>query len=169
MLTVKVNAYGLIRSLTRLGEEFKRTTENAVYETSAELVNNIINDTLVYPPKKGNVPTVYKRTHRLVNGWGEAARTLGLSLMGSEESESTDSWANLNFNENTSSFRAENRVPYALDVENDPGPWDSPYGPFADPPNFRGGYYIVRDNKEKTGMKFPNSIREAWKLAKDAS
>ena len=164
MLTVKVDTAGLIGSLTRLREEFQRTGTNAVAQASSELVSNIVFKTLGPPP--GPPPRFYKRTWRLVHGWGPAARQFNIYMppLSPYALTSTDEGSSLfQESEHGTYFRAENRVPYAPDVEYDPGTWKTPY------PETRGGYNIVGSSLDEMRAegKFPKYVREAWKLAKD--
>lgn len=165
MLTVKVNADGLIRSLTNLQQEFVRTSTNAVVQAASELTSNIVFKTLS-PPPIGPPAKYYVRTHRLVHGWGPAARLFEIympPLSPFALTESDEGSAHLVENENGSYFRAENRVPYAVEVE-----YEGTWGPGR---KMRGGYDIVGSSERemKGEGKFPQYVSEAWTLAKNAA
>lgn len=166
MLKVKVDSDAVIQSLTRLGKEFQRTATNAVAQASAELVSNIVFKTLS-PPPKGPPPKYYKRTWRLAHGWGPAANQFGIRIppFAPHALVSTDEGSSLfREDENRTVFYAENRVPYAFDVEHT-GTWMTPW------PELRGGYNIVGSsvNEMSKEDKFPKYVREAWALVNDVT
>lgn len=171
MITVTVDASKLIQSLDRLVANFQRESTRAVVKTSTELVGNITDQLLGPPP--GPPPTKYERTWRLIHGWGPAAKLLGISLppmtqfSGAAQDEGT---ALLYEDVNQTTFEAKNQVPYAREVEFE-GTWQAPLGPHADPPNFREAYNTVGHalNEVRSENKFPQYVRDAWKIAKDAA
>lgn len=170
MLTVKVDADGLIRSLTNLQRKFAEESYDAVARTAQELTSNIIVKTL--GPAPPPLPTKYKRTHQFVRGWAAAADLFGLYMPALEPSLIGDfaitpdgvGTAILGENESGAYFRAENKVPYAYEIEHI-GTWKNAKL------EFRGGYDIVGSSTREMRKedKFPKYVREAWTLAKNAS
>lgn len=165
MLQVKVHHEDLVRSLTVLQQEFQRTCSNAVVETAAELVSNIVSKTLGPPP--GPPPKYYKRTYRLVHGWGPAARLFNIYMPPLSPVALTSSDEGVAYfldNENGAFFKAENKVPYAYEVEH-VGTWKTPW------PKLRGGYNIVGSSEQEMAKpdKFPKNVQDAWELALNAS
>ena len=165
MLTVKVNADGLIRSLANLQKDFAVTSAQAVFQTAEEATREIIFKTLS-PPPIGPPAKYYLRTHRLVHGWGPAAEQFNVYIPPlSPAALVSNDEGSMSYieNENGTYFRAENRVPYAVEVENE-GTW----GPGR---KMRGGYDIVGSTMRemRNENKFPKYVSEAWALAKNAA
>lgn len=165
MLEVTVHEEALVKSLKILQEEFQRTCANAVVETASELMSNIVFKTLGPAPP----PPVrfYKRTYRLVHGWGPAARLLGIympPLSPVALTSSDEGTAYLLENEQGAFFKAENRVPYAWEVEF-VGTWKDAEL------NFRAPYNIVGSSEQEMAKpeKFPKNVRDAWEIALDAA
>lgn len=164
MIIVTVNTENIIRSLTKLQAEFQRTSTNAVAEASAELVNGIVSKTLA-PPPKGPPPKYYVRTWRLVHGWGPAARQFNIAIppltpfAATVEDEGSSLFRE---GEYETTFRATNRVPYAVEVE-----YEGTWGPGK---VMRGGYNIVGSSVDemRNEGKLPKYAREAWQLARDS-
>lgn len=167
MIIVTINAENIIRSLTKLQGEFQRTSTNAVYDAAGELVTNIILKTL--GPAPPPLPTKYKRTHRLVRGWGPAGEYFNryvpaLDFTSQFSPISTDEGsAHFVESEHGTYFRAENRVLYALAVELI-GTWKNGKH------EYRGGYNIVGSSLEemRNEDKFPKYARQAWQLARES-
>ena len=170
MLTVKVDADGLIRSLTNLQQKFAEESYDAVARTAQELTSDIIVKTL--GPAPPPLPTKYKRTHQFVRGWAAAADLFGLYMPTLRPRRIGDyaitpdgvGTALLGSNESGAYFRAENKVPYAYEIEH-LGTWKNAEL------EFRGGYDIVGSTMRemKSENKFPKYVREAWTLAKNAA
>lgn len=166
MLKITVDSDNLIRDLTKLDEEFQRLATFAVVRASRELVSSIVFKTLS-PPPKGPPPKHYKRTWRLAHGWGPAAKQFEVYMppLSPYALTSSDEGSSLfREDENKTTFYAENRVPYAFDVEYT-GTWMTPW------PKLRGGYNIVGSsvNEMSKEDKFPEYAREAWELAKNVA
>ena len=104
-----------------------------------------------------------------MHGWGPAAQLFNIYMPPLSPSpfaltSSDEGSAHFVENDNGTYFRAENRVPYAVEVEVI-GTWKDNAG------NFRGGYDIVGSSEREMRKenKFPRYVSEAWTLAKDVA
>lgn len=107
------------QSLSRFVANWRVNAKSATRQTFKVFVNNILYETLKFRDPK---PLYYIRTLRLLNGWSKAAAEVGIAIpgprgRGAAKAQADDSILKIVDMEEVVGYKAINRVPYALAVE----------------------------------------------------